>query len=145
MILPKERKTMKNLSKITLVAAFAAMFSVASQASAQYQAVGDDGIAASPRLRQMLNERKTAASTPSYAVASVGYQAVGDDGIAASPKLRQMLDERRAVASAPSTGSTAVVSTGYQATGADGITASPKLRQQLNERGAQTIMIAPLK
>jgi len=133
---------MKNLNKITLVAAFAAMFSLANQASAQYQATGDDGITASPRLRQMLNERKTVASTPSSAVASVGYQAVGDDGIAASPKLRQMLNERKTVASTPST---AVASTGYQATGADGITASPKLRQQLNERGAQTIMIAPLK
>lgn len=132
---------MKNLNKILLVAAFAAMFSLANRASAQYRAVGEDGIAGSPKLRQFLNERRTVASTPSTTVVSVGYNAVGEDGIAASPKLRQFLNERRPVASAPST---AVASVGYQPTGKDGITASPRLRQQLNERGTQ-FMVAPLK
>ena len=56
-----------------------------------YQAVGEDGIAASPKLRQMLNGRKTSSGSDSSRV--VSYQAVGEDGIAASPKLRQMLRE----------------------------------------------------
>ena len=141
---------MKNLNKITLIVALAAMFSLANQASAQssagYRPTGDDGITASPRLRQQLNERKHVASAPSATVASVGYKPTGDDGIAASPKFRQMLDERKAGASTPSTVSTGVASVGYQPTGPDGITASPKLRQQLNERADQSqFMIAPLK
>ena len=133
---------MKNLNKIALIAACAAMFSLANQASAQYRATGDDGITASPKHRQFLDEHKTVSSAPSAAVASVGYQAVGDDGIAASPKARQMLDQRKMVATTPSTG---VASVGYRAVGADGIAASPKFRQQLDERGAQPIMVAPLK
>jgi hypothetical protein len=133
---------MKNFNKFALVAASIAMFGLANQASAQYRPTGDDGITASPKHRQFLDEHKTVASAPSFAVASVGYQAVGDDGIAASPKLRQMLDQRKMVASAPST---AVVSVGYRAVGADGIAASPKLRQQLDERGTQPVMVAPLK
>jgi hypothetical protein len=142
MVLPNERKAMKNLNKITLVAAFAAIFSLANQASAQYKHIGEEGIAASPRLQQMLNERKHVAGAPTVTFALVGYRPTGDDGITASPKLRQMLDERRTVASAPST---AVASVGYVATGADGITASPRLRQQMNERGMPVFMIAPLK
>lgn len=134
----------KKFNKIMLVAALAASFSVADNARAQYQPVGDDGIAASPKLREQLNERKHVANAPSTTVASAGYQATGDDGITASPKLRQMLDERKSVASTPSS---AVASVGYKPTGADGITASPKLRQQLDERNKEwpTYMVAPLK
>lgn len=58
---------MKTTAKI-LVSAFsaAALFSLASNAQAQYKAVGDDGITASPRLRQILNERRMAGqATPS--------------------------------------------------------------------------------
>lgn len=138
---------MKNLNKITMVAALAAMFGLSNQASAQYRPTGDDGIAASPKLRQQLDERKrvASASAPSAEVASVGYKPTGDDGITASPKARQMLNERKMAASTPSSATPAVASVGYQATGADGITASPKLRQQLNERSGQMIMVAPLK
>ena len=82
---------MKNLNLMVMVAAVAAMFTLTTSAKAQ--AVGDDGIAASPKLRQFLNERKTVASTPSTSVA-VGYSEPGPDGIVASPKLRQQLNER---------------------------------------------------
>jgi len=141
---------MKNLNKMTLVAALTAIFSLANQASAQssvgYRPTGDDGITASPRLRQQLDERKHVATVTSATVASVGYKPTGDDGITASPKVRQMLDARKAAESTPSTGYTAVASVGYQPTGPDGITASPKLRQQLNEHAGQSqFMIAPLK
>jgi hypothetical protein len=126
------------------VTAVAALF--ITQARAQYRAVGDDGIAASPKLRQQLNERARSTTNPQAAptVASAGYQAVANNGIAASPKLREMLNEqeRNAVVTAPST---AVASAGFRATGVDGITASPKLRAQLNERGSQPFQIAPVK
>ena len=36
----------------------------ASPASAQYKPVGDDGIAASPKVRQMLNERNASTAPP---------------------------------------------------------------------------------
>ncbi len=45
-------------SKIALAAVAMASLVFAGTASAQYRPVGDDGIAASPRLRQMLNEHK---------------------------------------------------------------------------------------
>ena len=59
-------KTNRSL-KITLAAVALAALAFASTGSAQYKPVGDDGIAASPKVRQMLNERK-AAATPTVAV-----------------------------------------------------------------------------
>ena len=53
--------------KIALAAVALAALALASTASAQYKAVGDDGIAASPKVRQMLNERK-ASATPAVAI-----------------------------------------------------------------------------
>ena len=136
-------KTMKLLNKIVLVAACAALAGLPHRASAQPRAVGDDGIAASPRIRQMLNDRNGAPGASSVAVASACCAATSEDGIAASPRLRQFLDERRTMAGTPST---SVASVGYRPAGEDGIAASPKLRQQLNERGAELqFMVAPVK
>jgi L-fucose isomerase-like protein len=91
---------MKNLSKIVLIAAFAAISSLASHADAQssvgYRPTGDDGITASPKLRQMIDARTTVQGMSASAVASIGYRAVGADGIVASPKLRQQLGEHEA-------------------------------------------------
>jgi hypothetical protein len=99
--------------------------------------VNDDGVVASPKVRQMLNEHKMAmkrgAITPIVTTAAV------NDGIVASPKVRQTLAEHKA-ASAPAATETA----SYQPTGSDGITASPKLRDQLTER-TPTFRIAPIK
>ena len=129
---------MKSQNKLVIVTvtAIAALF--ITQAKAQYRAVGDDGIAASPKVRQMLNARARSAATTQAApaVASVGYRAVGADGIAASPKVRQALNERERSATVVPT-STAVASVGYRAVGDDGIAASPKLRGQLNQRSRQ--------
>jgi len=131
---------MKNLNEILLVAAFGVIASLGAQGSAQYQASDNDGVAASPKWRQQLNEKNQ--SRPLMTASAVDYRLAGEDGVAASPKLREQLDERKAVAAAPVT---AIASTGYHATGAEGITASPKLREQLDERLAQPIAIAPLK
>jgi hypothetical protein len=58
--------------KIVLLAAAAAsaMFVAQARAEAQYQAVGSDGIAASPKVRLMLNERARSAQPP-FTVATV--------------------------------------------------------------------------
>jgi hypothetical protein len=55
-------------SNLVLAATAIAALTLAGSAGAQYKAVGDDGIAASPKVRQMLNERK-ASATPTIAVA----------------------------------------------------------------------------
>lgn len=133
---------MKTNSILILTAALALLAST-SQSKAQYNTVGDDGIAASPKLRQFLSERgkpmvKGARSTD---VVSVGYRATGVDGITASPKLRQIIDGSRGVWSTPGA---VVAKVGYRATGDDGITASPKLRQFLDEKKG-AYQIAPLK
>ena len=138
------------MNQILFAAAIATTLSIASQANAQFKINEDDGIAASPKVRQMLNERKasqTAAALSRKAPTTgvyAGYRAVGSDGIAASPKVRQMLDQQRAstVVTTPSQQSTAIA--GYSRVGNDGIAASPKVRQQLNERGGN-LMIAPVK
>lgn len=134
---------MKNTNMVLILTAVGALLASTSQSNAQYRAVGDDGIAASPRLRQFLDAsgKRMVKGTPARAVASVGYRATGRDGITASPRLRQIIDDSRGVAS---TGPTVFVNVGYRATGDDGITASPRLRQQLNERN-QAFMVAPVK
>jgi hypothetical protein len=146
---PKKDKKMTKLNQILFTVAVAGTITLANSASAQYPAVGDDGIAASPKVRQMLNERQAAkaaslasANSTSVSVASAGYRATGDDGITASPKVRQMLAQQKPAVTA--TPSAEVASAGYRATGPDGITASPKVRQQLDQRNA-TIMVAPVK
>lgn len=63
---------------------------------AGYQAIGGEGIAGSPKSREMFQERMMVEATPSDVVASAGYQAVGADGIAASPNSREQMDERGA-------------------------------------------------
>ncbi len=43
--------------RLVIVTSIAAAAMFVTPSSAQYRAVGDDGIAASPKVRQMLNER----------------------------------------------------------------------------------------
>jgi len=132
---------MKTTNKFLLSAfSAAALFSLAGNVQAQYQAIGDDGIAASPRLRALLNERKTTPSDPT-APKAAAYQARGDDGIVASPRMRAMLNERKA---APGVASDSARIVSYQPVGEDGIAASPKFRQMLNEKHA-TFQVAPVK
>lgn len=127
-------------NRLLLVAAVAAaVFGLGNTAKAQFKLETDDGIAASPKMRQMLNDQKKIAAPPATAVAERATQPKSN--IAASPKLTRYFAEHAlgmkhnaAVATTPST----------TAAPNDGIAASPKLRQQLNER-ATPVQIAPVK
>lgn len=128
---------MKHSNRLLIAAAALALFVSAGQSQAQYRAVGDDGIAASPKVRQMLNEQKArAAATQQVTINRIVPQTT----IAASPKVQQMLKEQMR-APGPQLGPETA---GYKATGSDGVTASPKVRQMLDEH-RQTVEIAPLK
>jgi hypothetical protein len=133
---------MKNTNHLVILAAVTLLLASTTPSKAQYQAVGDDGIAASPKVRQMLNERKAAPITPGDAAQVVNSKPASEYKIVASPKVRQMLNEQAAFKAASTVTSTPVV--GYQAVGDDGIAASPKLREMLKER-SPAIQIAPLK
>lgn len=67
--------------------------------SVGYQATGSDGITASPKYRQVLNEQYAQVdaqlNNPQVTYTSVAYRATGDDGITTSPKNRQFLDEHK--------------------------------------------------
>src|SRR5258707_13071072 len=111
---------MKNTTRLAVLAGVALLFGSALQSNAQYKAVGDDGIAASPKVRQMLVERRSSCDTCCAATKEAradhqrtaaalaagsqifGYRAAGDDGITASPKGRALLDaQKRTVEIAP--------------------------------------------
>ena len=131
--LPIERQTVKTTKKLLIIATFTVAFTPAIRILAD-----DDGIAASPKVRQMLDEQKAMKHTATAPAVAVNVTRPADDGIAASPKLREQLNERKAVSS-----STAVAVSATRVKD-DGIAASPKLREQLNERGAR-FEIAPIK
>src|SRR5580765_2006774 len=122
---------MKSLNKLIVVAALLVTAVSTTFASPQYRPTGDDGITASPRLRQTLDERAAANRITHQPLNPVvSYKNQGTEATAASPKLRQLQAQRRVVVDGDS-GELA----GYRPTGADGITASPKLRQQLDQQG----------
>ncbi len=126
---------MKNSNRLLVAAVALALFVSAGQIKAQ--AVSDDGIAASPKVRQMLNERKASGATPQQVTIN---QIVPQTKIAASPKVQQMRNERMPASVLQVGPETA----GYRVKGSDGITASPKARAMLDEH-RQTVQIAPLK
>lgn len=55
-------------SSLALAATAIAVLALTSSAKAQYKPVGDDGIAASPKVRQMLNERRAFTAIATAAV-----------------------------------------------------------------------------
>ena len=129
---------MKNTSRFLVAAAALALFASAGQTKAQSQLSADDAIAASPKVRQMLQEQKARVMVAPQVMVQ---QTAAQDNVAASPKVQQMRKEQVARAySQPAPVETA----GYKPTDSDGITASPKLRSMLIEH-PQTIEIAPLK
>jgi malonyl CoA-acyl carrier protein transacylase len=132
---PKRKKNVKSSNRLLIAAAALALFASAGQIKAQSQTAGD-GIAASPKVRQMLNERKAREAAPQQVTIN---QIVPQAAIAASPKVQQLRNERPA----PVLQANRATAT-YRATGSDGITASPKVRAMLDEH-RQTVEIAPLK
>jgi len=135
----RKNKIMKNTPHFLIAGAVLALFASAGQARAGGTAsCCDDGIAASPKVRAMLDERKARCCA---AQTQATYRTTTPQtDIAGSPKVQQMRSERTPPAVRQVTTETA----GYRPDGADGITASPKVRQQLDER-RQTVEIAPLK
>src|SRR5258708_35193499 len=113
---------MKTMNRILLSVAMATSFAFVSQALA------DDGIAASPKTRQALNDRQVVATTTTSAPAmSCCAVCIPGANATASPKVRQMFADQ-AKSCIASSGGTTVSQV------ADGVAASPKVRAQLNER-----------
>jgi len=130
---------MKTNKLILLAAVATAAFTLKTPARAQFKPETNDGIAASPKVRQNLDERNAHQTAASHLVVAT-RPAGAESAVAASPKVAQMLAEHKVVP-----GSTTIEdSVSMTARSGDGITASPKVRQQLDERGAQ-IQIAPVK
>jgi len=122
---------MKTLNRILLAAATAASFALVSQALA------DDSIAASPKARQMMNDRNAAAIAATAVTTGASYEVTTPGANAtASPKGHQMFADQ-AKSTLASSGDTLV-------SRADGIAASPKVRAQLNDRPV-VFEVAPLK
>jgi len=131
----QKEKHMKNSKRFLIAAAALALFASAGQVRAGgTDACCDDKIAASPKVRVMLNEQCNSRCTPPAQTAVTTTTRQTD--FAASPKVQQM----RAAAPVAQTKETA----GYRTTGSDGIAASPKVRSMLDEH-RQTVEIAPLK
>jgi hypothetical protein len=119
---------MKTLNRVLIAAAVAAVLGVSSSVRAQSQMVGNDGIAASPKLRAQMNERARVS-----AVVDKDLR-VAPLSTAASPKV---VAEREALTKAAGAGVASKKAS-------DGIAASPRLRLQMNER-PQAVEIAPVK
>jgi hypothetical protein len=131
---------MKKMNRILIAAAAAFALGSFSQAVAQSQMSGPNGLAASPKVRQVLSERPVqdlvAASKPARYNGTLAQAG----NLAASPKVQSLAREN---AKSGVAGHAAVV-VASTAGNADGIAASPKLREQMNERLMQ-FQIAPLK
>src|SRR6266404_3394038 len=121
---------MKKTSYPLIVAVAGLLIASAGQSQAQSQLRTDDGVAASPKVRQMLQERKARTSAPVVSSQVITHQDASSANLAASPKVQQMRHEKVIAATPRSTAKFA----GYRATGDDGITASPKVRAMLDER-----------
>jgi len=128
-------------SNLVVLSVVVGLSATIGQGWAQSQASGPNGIAGSPKVLQMLNER-SARITSSTGTPVVSSTVSRGEVVAGPPKVQQMLRERT-MATTPALFTGPAVA-GYKPTGDDGITASPKLRQILDERTAST-QVAPLK
>jgi galactitol-specific phosphotransferase system IIB component len=137
--LEQKEQNMKNAHRFLIATAALALFTSASQAKAGgTDTCCNDGIAASPKVRAMLDERCKARCAPAQVTVNTTTR---QTDVAASPKVQQMRSERAAA----SVAQVATETASYQPTGSDGITASPKVRAQLNERPRAVVEVAPLK
>jgi hypothetical protein len=123
---------MNTAKSILMTITMAALLTPAVQLKAER---ADDGIFASPKLREQLDFRKT---IPSRNLDAPSRTVVVNDGIFASPKLREQMDSHFRVRAEATTLDLA------HAKSSDGIVASPKLREQMGTRFPR-IEVAPIK
>jgi hypothetical protein len=130
-----ERQLMKAMNRILFLAVTTAGLAFTASALADGPA-----IAASPRVRQMLDDRaaQTLVAVGSTRAVSA-KECCASENLAASPKVQQMLSAQPKCCAVSATSDPSTVSRPD-----DGIAASPKLRQQLNERSTE-FQIAPIK
>ena len=83
---------MQNRIVLLTATAITAMF--VTQAGAQYRALGDDGIAASPKVRQVLDERARSTSKPKATTMACCGQATACKATAAATKASGQCCER---------------------------------------------------
>jgi hypothetical protein len=134
---------MKKMNKLVITSIAMATLIPALHANAQYKATGDDGITASPRLRQRLNEQGMVSPSVAASTDNVAYVPATPGRIAASPRARAQMDERNLVAVTVSP--VATVATRKTRSPVDGIAASPKLLEQMRDRvGMPQVDIAPI-
>jgi hypothetical protein len=133
---------MNSLTKFFITSVAMSALLSAFQACAQYRPTGEDGITASPRLRQMLNERPALSRSGSASSDPVLVSGSTRDGIVASSRVNPQITQRKSITLPPSTDS-ALASTTKAPN--DGIAASPKLRQQMRDHSAPPqVEIAPI-
>ncbi len=115
---------MKTSMKSLTVTALAVLLMSLSSAQAQYQATGDDGITASPKVRAMLDGQKRSGSAPGDKI---------DRLLVGSPKVNAHFRASERLASAPGDKI-------YRGA----MPMSPKVHQKLMESGNHPA-IAPIK
>ena len=128
------------MNRILLAAAVTVILGSMSQAMAQSQMSGPNGLAASPKVRQSLSERPAQLTAFAPGAVHVSAQSIHASTLAGPPRAQQMAQDN---AKSEVAGGTQVVVASNQRTD-DGIAASPKLREQMNERSMR-FEIAPLK
>ena len=127
---------MKNTMKLPI--GIAALIAVAPGLFSSAQA--KDGVSASPKLQQQMNEQKAPKMNVQYATSASWCGGCGVNDAVTSPRLKQQMTENKATSCAPRSKET--VSTTARPN--DGVSASPKLRAQLQDQSAQ-FEIAPVK
>jgi hypothetical protein len=136
---------MKVTNKLFMTGLAMAALIPAFQAHAQYKPTGDDGITASPKLRQRLNEQTKASRSAAASSDNGALNRASSDGVAASPKVRIQLEELKRNAEFASAFPSAGLEPSTTRVPNDGIAASPKLREQMRQFPAPPqVEIAPI-
>jgi len=139
---------MKTTNRVLVAITVAVVSGLGSAALAGSRLSGNDGIAASPRVRMQMNERRATevVFAPVYiAPPTIVYQGIPAPGVTvtASPRVDQTMDNDWKVSTAGVVSSPTIATT-VITSGDDGIVASPRLRMQMNER-PQEIEIVPVE
>ncbi len=128
------------MNRILLAATITIVLGPLNHAAAQAQMSGPNGLAASPKVRQMLSERPAKSSEATVAAPVTQARNQRTSALAASPKVQQMMQDNAKSTVADATANVVASNRGN----VDGIAASPKVRAQMDERSVR-FQIAPLK